>query len=98
MNHSTNDAEVNDYDDDCPAMTDEQYKIMSLVLTHKGVRGGSQKTFYYQGKEEERLHSLRNIMDTLNLSPQQAIEALKIPPAEHENMRRCCRRISVSFP
>ena len=84
MSNSTNDIEVNDYDDDCPELTEEQLTVMSLMLTHKGVRGNSRVSLYYQGKEEERLHSLRNIMDTLNLSPQQAMDALKIPPAEHE--------------
>ena len=35
-----------------------------------------------EGKTEERLSSIRNIMQTLNLTVQQAMEALKIPPEE----------------
>ena len=35
-----------------------------------------------EGKTEERLSSIRNIMQTLNLTVQQAMDALKIPPEE----------------
>ena len=35
-----------------------------------------------KGKTEERLSSIRNIMQTLNLTVQQAMDALKIPPEE----------------
>ena len=70
-------------DEDCPELTDEQLKIMSLVLSHKGVRGNSRVSFYYQGLEEARVSSLRNLMDTMNLTLPQAMKALKIPPAEY---------------
>ena len=39
-------------DEDSPELTDEQLKIMSLVLSHKGTRGGSRKALYIQGREE----------------------------------------------
>lgn len=77
-------SKVIDVDDDCPNMTDEQLKVMSLVLSHKGTRGGSRKAFFYQGLEQERLNSIRNLMDSMNLSLRQALEALKIPPSEHK--------------
>ena len=35
-----------------------------------------------EGKAEERLSSIRNIMQTLNLTVQQAMDVLKIPPEE----------------
>ena len=64
--------------------TDEQLKIMSLILSHKGVRRNSRVSLYYQGMEEARVSSLRNLMDTMNLTLPQAMEALKIPPEEYE--------------
>ena len=70
-------------DEDCPELTDEQLKIMSLVLSHKGVRGNAKVSFYYQGMEETRVASLRNLMDTMKLTLPQAMQALKIPPAEY---------------
>ena len=70
-------------DEDCPELTDEQLKIMSLVLSHKGVRGNARVSFYYQGMEEARVSSLRNLMDTMKLTLPQAMKALKIPPAEY---------------
>ena len=71
-------------DEDCPELTDEQLKIMSLVLSHKGVRGNARVSFYYQGMEAARVSSLRNLMDTMNMTLPQAMKALKIPPAEYE--------------
>ena len=71
-------------DEDCPELTEEQLKIMSLVLSHKGVRGNSRISLYYQGLEESRLASIRNLMDSMNLTLLQAMEALKIPPAEYK--------------
>lgn len=59
-------------------------QIMSLVHSHKGVRSNTPASFYYQGKEEERLSALRNLMDTMSISLRQAMEALKIPPSEYE--------------
>ncbi|MCC8150401.1 MAG: hypothetical protein LIO96_02805 [Lachnospiraceae bacterium] len=35
-----------------------------------------------EGREEIRMESLRNIMETLKLSPEQAMDALKIPDSE----------------
>ena len=71
-------------DVDCPEMTEEQFKIMSLVLSHDGTRGGSRKAFYYQGMETERLASIRNIMKTMRFTLRQAMEALEIPLSEYD--------------
>ena len=70
--------------DDCPEITEEQCKIMSLVLAHEGVRGNSRVSLYYQGREEERVTSLRNLMETMSLNLKQAMSALKIPLSEYE--------------
>lgn len=72
------------YDEDCPPMSDEQLKVISLVLSHPGTRGGTRKALYIQGMEEERLHSLRNLMETMKLTLSQAMEALRIPPVEYD--------------
>ncbi|GEM_PF-1038985 len=71
-------------DDDSPELTDEQLKIMSLVLSHKGTRGGSRKALYIQGREEERVCALRNLMESMSFTLQQAMDALKIPSSEYK--------------
>lgn len=71
-------------DEDCPELTDKQLKILSLVLSHKGVRGNTRVSLYYQGMEEARLTSLQNLMDTMKLTLPEAMNALKIPAAEYE--------------
>ncbi|MBR2216292.1 MAG: hypothetical protein IJ849_11150 [Selenomonadaceae bacterium] len=71
-------------DSDCPELTDEQLKILSLVLSHSGVRGNARLSFYYQGREEERVNSLRNLMQTMNWTLPQALEALSIPMQERQ--------------
>ena len=71
-------------DDDSPELTDEQLNIMSLVLSHKGTRGGSRKALYIQGREEERLSALRNLMESMSFTLQQAMDALKIPSSEYK--------------
>ena len=75
-------------DEDCPELTERQLKILSLVLSHKGVRGNARVSFYYQGMEEERLASLQNLMDTMNMTLAEAMEALRIPSSEYEKYAR----------
>ena len=71
-------------EEDCPEMTEAQCKIMSLVLSHKGVRGNSRASFYYQGMEEERVNALQSLMETMGMTLRQAMEALKIPVSEYD--------------
>lgn len=71
-------------DDDSPKLTDEQLKIMRLVLSHEGTRGGSRKALYIQGREEERVSALRNLMESMSFTLQQAMDALKIPSSEYK--------------
>ena len=71
-------------DNDSPELTDEQLKIMSLVLSHKGTRGGSRKALYIQGREEERVSALRNLMESMSFTLLQAMDALKIPSSEYK--------------
>ncbi len=74
-------------EEDCPEMTEEQGKIMSLVLSHKGVRGNSRISFYYQGMEEERVRALRSLIDTMGLTLRQAMKALKISFSEYDKYK-----------
>ena len=37
-----------------------------------------------EGKESERLSNIRSLMETMNLSSQQAMNALKIPASEQK--------------
>lgn len=69
--------------DDAPPLSDYDLKIIDLVLSHDGVRGNSRKSFYFQGMEEERLKSIKNIMQSMNMSPIEAMAALRIPENEY---------------
>lgn len=71
-------------DDDCPEISDEQLQIMRLVLSHKGVRGNSRVSLYYQGMEETRVNSLKSVMNNMNMTLPQAMEVLNIPSEEYK--------------
>ena len=43
-----NDPATATFDGECPEISDEQFNIMRLVLSHKGVRGNSKVSLYYQ--------------------------------------------------
>ena len=51
---------------------------MTLMMELKQQR----REGYNEGKETERLNTIRNLMATLNLTAQQAMDAMKIPVAE----------------
>ena len=55
-------------------------EYMTLMMELKEQR----REGYDEGKESERVSSIRNLMETLNLSAQQAMDALKIPASEQE--------------
>ena len=52
---------------------------LSKGVENRGIRKG-----IAQGHEEERLNSIRSLMETLNLTLDQAMQALKIPDSERE--------------
>ena len=76
-------AHVN-IDEDCPEISDEQFNIMRLVLSHKGVRGNTKVALYYQGMEETRVNSLKSVMNNMNMTLNQAMEVLDIPHEEYK--------------
>ena len=45
----------------------------------EGIKAGHKK-----GREEEKLNSIRNVMETLGFTLEQAMQALKIPKSEQE--------------
>ena len=81
---SLDEMKQNEELDDCPEISDEQVKIMSLVLSRPGVRGNSRASFYYQGMEEARVSAIRNLMGGMSMTLRQAMEALKIPSDEYD--------------
>lgn len=52
---------------------------LSKGVENRGIRKG-----IAQGHEEERLNSIKSLMETLNLTIDQAMQALKIPSSERE--------------
>lgn len=71
-------------DEDCPEISNEQFNIMRLVLSHKGVRGNTKVSLYYQGMEETRVNSLKSVMNNMNMTLNQAMEVLDIPSEEYK--------------
>ena len=53
---------------------------MTLMMELKQQR----REGYNEGKETERLNTIRNLMATLNLTAQQAMDAMKIPISEQK--------------
>lgn len=53
-------------------------EYMTLMMELKQQR----REGYNEGQDSERLNSIRNLMESLHLTAQQAMDALKIPPAE----------------
>ena len=52
---------------------------LSKGVENRGIRKG-----IAQGHEEERLNSIKSLMETLNLTIDQAMQALKTPSSERE--------------
>jgi len=55
-------------------------EYMTLMMELKQQR----REGYNEGKETERLNTIRNLMATLNLTAQQAMDAMKIPISEQK--------------
>ena len=56
---------------------------LSKGVENRGIRKGIIQG-REEGREEEKLDSIRNVMDTLGLTMEQAMQALKIPKSEQE--------------
>ena len=53
---------------------------MTLMMELKQQR----REGYAEGQDSERLNSIRNLMESLHLTAQQAMDALKIPVSEQQ--------------
>ena len=57
---------------------------MTLMMELKQQRREGYAEGEASGKDSERLNSIRNLMESLHLSAQQAMDAVKIPAAEQD--------------
>ena len=64
-----------------------EYVTYELALQEREEKGEERgfKRGHLQGKQEERLNSIRTIMETLNMTAEQAMNALKIPVKEQKD-------------
>ena len=68
-------------------LSTHEAEVCGMVLEELSMEKYRQVVFedgWQEGKAEERLSSIRSLMETLNLSVQQAMDALKIPSGERE--------------
>ena len=63
---------------------DMEMEVRHMCNLSKGVENRGIRKGIIQGREEEKLDSIRNVMDTLGLTMEQAMQALKIPKSEQE--------------
>ena len=55
---------------------------MTMMIREMEIREEGRAEGREEGMENTRVESIRNIMDTLKMTAQQAMEALKIPSAD----------------
>ena len=63
---------------------DMEMEVRHMCNLSKGVENRGIRKGIIQGREEEKLDSIRNVMETLGLTMEQAMQALKIPKSEQE--------------
>ena len=60
---------------------------LSQGAIEKGIQKGIQKG-YGQGREEERIASVRNLMQNLHMTAEDAMKALNIPPEDRDRIKQ----------
>ena len=60
---------------------------LSQGAIEKGIQKGIQKG-YGQGREEERIASVRNLMQNLHMTAEDAMKALNIPPEDRDHIKK----------
>ena len=67
----------------------EVYQMCNLSqgAIEKGIQKGIQKG-YGQGREEERIASVRNLMQNLHMTAEDAMKALNIPPEDRDRIKQ----------
>ena len=71
---------------------DMEMEVRQMCNLSKGVENRGIRII--QGREEEKLNSIRSLMKKLNLTLEQAMDVLDVPKSEQENMRICLERIN----
>ena len=73
---------------------DMEMEVRQMCNLSKGVENRGIRKGIIQGREEEKLSSIRSLMKKLNLTLEQAMDVLDVPKSEQENMRICLERIN----
>ncbi len=73
---------------------DMEMEVRQMCNLSKGVENRGIRKGIIQGREEEKLNSIRSLMKKLNLTLEQAMDVLDVPKSEQENMRICLERIN----
>lgn len=73
---------------------DMEMEVRQMCNLSKGVEERGIRKGIIQGREEEKLNSIRSLMKKLNLTLEQAMDVLDVPKSEQENMRICLERIN----
>ena len=60
---------------------------LSQGVMEKGLQKGLQKG-YGQGREEERVASVRNLMQNLHITAEEAMQALNIPQEDRDRIQK----------
>ena len=60
---------------------------LSQGVMEKGLQKGLQKG-YGQGREEERIASVRNLMQNLHMTAEEAMQALNIPQEDRDRIQK----------
>ena len=60
---------------------------LSQGAIEKGIQKGMQKG-YGQGREEERIASVRNLMQNLHMTAEDAMKALNIPQEDRDRIKQ----------
>lgn len=73
---------------------DMEMEVRQMCNLSKGVEERGIRKGIIQGREEEKLNSIRSLMKKLNLTLEQAMDVLDVPKSEQENMRICLELIN----
>ena len=73
---------------------DDALEVRGEERYARGLKEG-EKSGIRKGELQERIASIRNLMETLQLSVEQAMDALKIPQEERENYKKMLHNVTI---
>ena len=73
---------------------DDALEVRGEERYARGLKEGG-KSGMRKGELQERIASIRNLMETLQLSVEQAMDALKIPQEERENYKKMLHNVTI---